>query len=115
MLKEMIMNHKAKKIVIITEKLIAEGVAKIIEECGATGYTITSAGGKGSRGIRSEKRGVALDAFSNVKIQVITSSEAMANDIASKVANKYFENYSGITYLEDVEILRPQKFEKSDS
>lgn len=107
------MEHKAKKIVIITEKLITEGVTEIIEECGATGYTITSAGGKGSRGVRSAERGVAMDAFVNVKIEVITGSEDLANEIADKVAAKYFENYSGITYLQDVEILRPQKFQKN--
>jgi len=103
------MEHKAKKIIIITEKLIADNVTKIIDDCGATGYTITSAGGKGSRGIRSNERNSMTDAYANVKIEVITSEE-LANEIAEKVATKYFENYSGITYLEDVEILRPAKF-----
>lgn len=105
------MEHKAKKIVIITEKLISEGVTKIIEECGATGYTVTAAGGKGSRGVRSADHGLAPDAFANVKIDVIVGSTEKADEIATKVAEKYFENYSGITYLEDVEILRPQKFQ----
>ncbi len=102
-------HHKAKKVVIITEKLISDKVAKLIEECGATGYTITSAGGKGSRGVRAARGGVT-DAFLNVKIEVITSSDDVANAITDKVADTFFENYSGITYLEDVEILRPQKF-----
>lgn len=103
------MEHKAKKIVIITEKLIAEKVAKVIEECGATGYTLTPAGGKGSRGVRSSERNSLTDAHANVKFEVITT-EALANKIAEEVTGKYFENYSGITYLENVEILRPQKF-----
>lgn len=103
------MEHTAKKIIIITEKLLSEKVTKVIEECGATGYTITSAGGKGSRGVRSSERDSYSDAYTNVKIEVITS-EKLANEIAEKVAEKYFTNYSGITYLEDVEILRPQKF-----
>ncbi|MEM6780313.1 MAG: P-II family nitrogen regulator [Pseudomonadota bacterium] len=102
-------HHKAKKIVIITEKLIVDKVTKLIEQCGATGYTITAAGGKGSRGVRSA-RGGPSDAFNNVKIEVITASDQQANDIADKLAEKYFKNYSGITYLVDVEILRPQKF-----
>jgi len=102
--------QKAKKIVIITEKLITDGVTKIIEDCGATGYTITPAGGKGSRGVRSNERGGITDTFSNVKIEVIISDADHANEIADKVAAKFFKNYSGITYLEDVEILRPQKF-----
>ncbi len=103
------MTHKAKKVVIITEKLITDKVTNIINECGATGYTITDAGGKGSRGVRSDRSSVT-DAYMNVKIQVITASEEVANKIANRVAEEYFDNYSGITFLEDVEIIRPQKF-----
>lgn len=104
------MTHRAKKIVIITEKLILEGVLKIVERAGATGYTVFSAGGKGSRGVRSEDRPRVVDAFANVQVDVITGSDEVAHRIAEEVATTYFENYSGITYLEDVEILRPQKF-----
>ena len=105
------MTHKAKKIVIITEKLICDPVVTIIEELGATGYTIVSAGGKGSRGIRrGNERAAVIDDFANVKIEVIVSDEKTAQNIIQKIADTYFENYSGITYIEDVEILRPQKF-----
>lgn len=104
------MTHKATKIVIITEKLIQDGVAKIIQDAGASGYTVVAAGGKGSRGVRSSGRPAVVDAFANVKIEVITSSREMADRIADEVAATYFENYSGITYLEEVEVLRPHKF-----
>lgn len=104
------MAHKAKKVIIITEKLIAEKVAKVVEEAGATGYTITAAGGKGSRGVRSQDTSTIYDAFANVKIEIITGSQEIAEKIMNDVAEKYFHNYAGITYLEDVEILRPQKF-----
>ena len=104
------MTHTARKVVIITEKVIAEGVSKIIEECGGTGYTITPAGGKGSRGVRSQGESSIGDTFSNIKIEVIAGTTEKAKMIAEKVAEQYFENYSGIAYLEDVEILRPQKF-----
>ncbi|MCR9142692.1 MAG: hypothetical protein NXI24_10610 [bacterium] len=105
------MDQKAKKIVIITEKVIEEGVTEIIEACGATGYTITPAEGKGSRGVRSNSH-VSSDATANVKIEVIVADTQRADEIAGKVAEKYFQNYSGITYALDVEILRPQKFLK---
>lgn len=104
------MTHKATKIVIITEKLIFDGVAKIINDVGASGYTVVAAGGKGSRGIRSSGRPAVVDAFANVKIEIITASRDMAEEIADRVAARYFQNYSGITYLEEVEILRPHKF-----
>ena len=81
------MTHKATKIVIITEKLIFDGVARIIEEEGGSGYTMVAAGGKGSRGVRSTTgRASVVDAFANVKIEVITADKAMAERIADKVA-----------------------------
>ena len=106
------MAHKAKKIVIITEKLILNGVTKIIDECGGTGYTVMAAGGKGTRNLRSTDRAAIVEAFANVKVEVITANEEIANRIADAVAEKYFKDYSGITYLQDVEILRPRKFQK---
>ncbi len=104
------MTHKATKVVIITEKLILDGVAEIVEAAGASGYTVVRAGGKGSRGVRPSSGPAVVDAFSNVKIEVITASREMAERIADDVAAAYFENYSGITYIEEVEILRPHKF-----
>ncbi len=105
------MTHKAKKVVIITEKIIAERAAKVIEQCGATGYTIVAAGGKGDRGMRSAGRNASVvDEFTNVKIEVIVADKKAAKLIAETVAEKYFNDYPGLTYLEDVEILRPQKF-----
>ncbi len=103
--------HKAEKVVIITEKIIAKGVCKIIEACGATGYTIVAAGGKGSRNVRSTtERASVVEDFANVKIEVIVNNKNMAEAIMDQVTEKYFQNYSGITYMEYVEILRPKKF-----
>jgi nitrogen regulatory protein PII len=108
------MTHKAKKVVIITEKVIVDRVLKIVEDAGATGYTVSAVGGKGSRNVRSEDRPKIVDALSNVQIEAIVGADDVANRIAEEVANTFFTNYSGITYLEDVEILRPHKFGADD-
>ncbi|MCX7554420.1 hypothetical protein OS175_11050 [Marinicella sp. S1101] len=103
--------HVAEKVVIITEKIIAKGVCQIIDGCGATGYTIVPAGGKGSRNMRSTtERASVVDDFANIKIEIIVNDYAMAEAIMDQVKDKYFNNYSGITYLEDIKILRPEKF-----
>jgi nitrogen regulatory protein PII len=105
--------HTAEKVVIITEKIISKGVCEIIEACGATGYTIVAAGGKGSRNMRSTtERASVVDDFANIKIEIIVNSYTMAECIMDAVKKKYFHNYSGITYLEDIKILRPEKFHK---
>ncbi len=106
------MIHAAKKIVIITEKIIADDITKFIEDLGASGYTVKMAGGKGSRGVRSNDRNSLNDANANIHIETIINNSELAVDIAEKVANEFLTNYSGIIYIEDVKVLRPQKFEK---
>ena len=105
--------HAAEKVVIITEKIISKGICDIIEACGATGYTLVAAGGKGSRDMRSTSdRASVVDDFANLKIEIIVNNYEMAECIMDAVRKKYFKNYSGITYLEDIKILRPEKFHK---
>lgn len=101
--------HDATKVVIITERILLERVAEVIEAQGATGYTYVSAGGKGSRGKRTQNRAHVSGLDVNVKIEVLTSKQT-GEAIADAVAEQFFENYSGITYLEPVEIIRREKF-----
>jgi nitrogen regulatory protein PII len=104
------MAHKANKVVIITEKLILEKVTQLIEANGGKGYTVVAAGGKGGRSTHPTGRATVVDAFGNVKIEVITARRDTANRIADEVARAFFGDYSGITYFEEVEVLRPEKF-----
>lgn len=106
------MIHKAKKIVIVTEKIIADDVTQFIEDLGASGYTLKMAGGKGSRGIRSNDRNALNDANANIHIETVINNADLALEIAQKVIDEFMTNYSGIVYMEDIQVLRPQKFEK---
>jgi nitrogen regulatory protein PII len=103
--------YQATKIVIITERTILDAVTALIEAGGATGYTHVDAGGKGSRGKRSANRPGISGVMANVKIEAIVSDKAKAEAIITAVSEKYFKHYSGIAYVEPVEILRPHKFE----
>ena len=102
--------HQALKVVIITERSILDGVARLIEQSGATGYTHVAAGGKGSRGIRQVNRPQVSGLSSNVKIEVIVADRDVAEALTNSVVERYFDDYSGITYVEPVEIIRPHKF-----
>jgi len=105
------MTQQASKLVIITEKVLLKKVGKIIDEAGATGYTVVAAGGKGSRGVRSSGQPSVGDTFTNVKFEVLTPSREMAVKISDRVAAEFFEDYSGISYLCDVmEVLHAHKF-----
>ncbi|MEQ9667386.1 P-II family nitrogen regulator [Coleofasciculus sp. G2-EDA-02] len=105
------MTQKASKLVIVTEKVLLKKVAKIIDEAGATGYTVVAAGGKGSRGVRSSGQPTVSDAFSNVKFEVLTPNRDMAVKISDEVAAQFFDDYSGIAYICDVmEVLHAHTF-----
>lgn len=104
------MTQKACKLVIVTEKLLLKQVVKIIDEAGATGYTVLAAGGKGSRNVRSSGQPTVSDTYSNIKIEILTANRDIALKISDQVAAEFFEDYSGITYLCDAEVLHAHKF-----
>jgi nitrogen regulatory protein PII len=104
------MTQKASKLVIITEKLLLNKVVKIIDEAGAAGYTVMETGGKGSRNVRSSGQPSVGDNFTNIKIEVLTANRDVAIKISDKVAAKFFDDYSGIAYICDAEVLHAHKF-----
>ena len=105
------MTQQATKLVIVTEKLLLNKIGKIIDEAGAPGYTVIETGGKGSRNVRSPGNPSVGDSFSNIKFEVLTPNREMAVKISDEVAARYFDDYSGISYLCDVmEVLHAHKF-----
>ena len=104
------MAKPASKLVIVTEKLLLKKIGKIIDAFGATGYTTIDAGGKGSRNVRSSGNPTVSGTYSNIKIEVLTENREMAEDIANKIALEYFDDYSGIAYICDAEVLSAHRF-----
>jgi hypothetical protein len=94
----------AKRVTIVTERILRTEIIRMIMARGATGYTQLEAVGEGSRGIR------ATDwEGQNVKIETIVS-ESVAHAIMREIADKYFEHYAVIAYLENVEVMRGDKY-----
>jgi nitrogen regulatory protein PII len=104
------MAKPAKKLVIITEKILLKKIAKIIEEAGAKGYTVMETGGKGSRNVRSSGQPNVSDTQANVKFEVLTPDRDMAENIADQVAVKFFIDFAGIIYICDAEVLYGHSF-----
>ncbi|MGK7923211.1 MAG: hypothetical protein AB4080_24750 [Trichodesmium sp.] len=105
------MTQQASKLVIVTEKLLLKKIAKIIDEAGATGYTVVEVGGKGSRNVRSSGQPAVGDKYSNIKFEILTPNRDMAVEISDKVATEFFDDYSGIAYLCNVmEVLHAHTF-----
>ncbi len=104
------MAKPASMLVIVTEKLLLKKIAKVIKEAGATGYTVVPAGGKGSRNVRSTGQPSGSDIYTDIKIEVLTDSRDMALKIADEVAAQFFEDYAGIAYLCNAEVLSSHQF-----
>jgi nitrogen regulatory protein PII len=104
------MTQQVNKLVIVTEKLLLKQIVKIIDEAGATGYTVVAAGGKGSRNVRSSGQPNVSDTYSNIKIEVLTVNRDMALKISDQIAAQFFEDYSGITYICNAEVLHAHTF-----
>lgn len=102
--------HKATKIILVVERLLRDKVIAIVEAQGAKGYTVTEGAGKGEHGLHGSDRPGIAPGFNIVRIEVIVSSRAAAEAIARTVAERYFTEYPGIVYMNEVEVLRPEKF-----
>ncbi len=93
-----------KLVTIIADRLWIDEITAKILELGATGYTVTEAHGQGSRGLRP------LDwEGANVRIEVITGPRT-AGQIIDHVAETYFDRPGFITFLQDIEVVRGDKY-----
>lgn len=100
----------ATKVVLIVERLIQNGVVDLLEMGGAKGYTIVPGSGQGEHHRRSGRRASVVSDFSIVRIEFIVADEAKGRSIAETVAETYFEQYPGIVYISQVEVIRAERF-----
>ena len=105
------MFHQAIKLVIIAEHFVIDDVCRIVESHHAKGYTLVRAGGRGRHHFHStSERATVIEGFDNLKVEVVTHERKLAEAIAEDVLAQCFQDYSGVMYLENVEICRPELF-----
>ncbi|GGM97779.1 hypothetical protein GCM10007092_09340 [Thermus composti] len=95
---------RLKLVTIVAESLLEKRLVEEIKRLGAKGYTITPARGEGSRGIRS----VDWEG-QNIRLETIVSEE-VALKILQKLQEEYFPHYAVIAYVENVEVVRGEKY-----
>jgi nitrogen regulatory protein P-II 2 len=93
-----------KRVTIIGDNTVQYRIIEEVQNLGALGYTCYAVHGKGQRGIRPRHAEPG-----NTKIEVIASPE-VAHRILEYIAERYFENYAMIAYLDDVEVLSGERF-----
>jgi nitrogen regulatory protein PII len=90
---------------VITEAIIEESLLRDLEKRGVSTYTVCDARGRGSRGVRD----AAWKEAGNIRIEVICA-RAVAESTLQYIQASYYDNYAMVAFLQDVEILRPEKF-----
>ena len=97
--------EKRTLLTIITEAAIESAVLRELEKLGARGYTVSDARGRGHRGIRD----AAWNEAANIRIEVVCS-RALAEAALEYVQARFYENYAMIAFMQEIEVLRPEKF-----
>lgn len=90
---------------VVTEAAIETSLLRDLDKLGVSGYTVTDARGRGSRGVRD----AAWKEAANIRIEVICN-RAMAETIVQHLQTHYYANYAMVSFMRDVEVLRPEKF-----
>jgi hypothetical protein len=97
--------QKRTLITVITESAIEAALLRDFDKLGVRGYTVSDARGRGSRGVRD----AAWEEAANIRVEVICS-RTLAESMLSHLQERYYVNYAMVAFLQDVEILRPEKF-----
>lgn len=93
-----------KLVTIICEPVLEAKIAQDLKRLGATGYTVSEGRGEGSRGLHAGDI-----PGSNLRIEALVAP-AKADPIMTHLAEQYFEHYSVIAWLTDVQVLRGDKY-----
>ncbi|MBW8469996.1 MAG: transcriptional regulator [Thiobacillus sp.] len=94
-----------KLLTVVCEAALETTVLRDLEALDARGYTVTDARGKGSRGQRDATWGP----HANIRIEVLCNAQT-ASAICKALRERYYDNYSMVLFVADVEVLRPEKF-----
>lgn len=96
--------HPLKLVTIVAEAVLEERLIQTLETAGARGWTLAQVRGEGSRGVRaSEWEG------RNVRVETLVSPE-VADRLMDVLAERYFPHYAVVAYVQDVEVVRGEKY-----
>ncbi len=94
-----------KLLTITCEILVQKNVIDLLHKHKVSGYTTFEVDGDGAKGIR----GHGFKNEKNVKIEVILKEDKL-QDIVEEITRTLFPDYAIILYVNDVGVLRPEKF-----
>lgn len=86
-------------VVVVAESAIEQGLLRGIESLGVSGFTITQARGKGTRGLRASE----WDADVNIRVEIVCDSTT-ASAILHYVNEQYAADYAVFVYTHEVRV-----------
>lgn len=92
-------------VTVVTEALLEPALTRELDALGVSGYTITDARGRGSRGARRS----GWRESTNIRLEVLCSAE-LAHRLVEALREKYYADYAMVLWHQPVEVLRPEKF-----
>ena len=96
-----------KKLVAIVEAPHLNRLLALLEDAGATGFTVID--GREGRGLEGEwRRADVVGAVEKTIVIAITNAETAEAVLAE--AEAFFARYPGIIYAHDVEVVRGERF-----
>jgi nitrogen regulatory protein P-II 2 len=101
----MIKTVPMKRVVIIGDETVEYRLVDEIHTVGATGFTYCLVHGEGTKGGERPRHAEP----GNAKIEVICTAE-LADRILEHLMQNYFENYAMIAFVDDVQVVRGEKF-----
>ena len=99
--------HHKKLVTVVTEAVIEREITHELDAMRVPGYTITNARGKGRRGDRIAD----WEHGANIRIEIVCDDQ-LALEVAERLQNQYYNDYAMVLYISDVDVLRPQKFDR---
>ena len=94
--------YPLKLVTVVGESVIIPIIAREGVTLGATGYTLSEAGGEGSRGARSV---ILAGSAKTLKCEFVVP-ELVAEKLLTHVSAHYFDHYACIAWLSDVSVVR---------
>lgn len=104
------MAFAATTVTIIAERMLADRITRLLDESGASGYTLVEGSGKGHHLTRTHERPSIVRDFDIVRIEFVMLDSVHAREIAQQITDEYFHDYSGIIYITAAEVLRSERF-----
>jgi len=101
----MITLYPEKLLSIITISSMEDRLVSMFKKYGVSGFTILRARGEGSSGYEADISGFD----SNILVTVIVSEKRM-EPILESIARKLKKGYHLTTYISDVQVISPDKF-----